>query len=142
MNKFHSASQLERLKMESLLKKNKVEYYGFTSEFGYDQYDGWFVNSKGKKIIFEVKNRAVTSNRYPTTIIEEHKYDYLISQEMGEPWLFVFFTDDTYLSEHIKVENKYLKTRIGAPATEMGDQKMISKLVIEIPITNKNTRKI
>lgn len=141
MNKFQEASKLERTKMTELLQKNGIKEFGFTPDDSFEQYDGWYISNKGKKICFEIKNRTNTSTRYPTTIIEEHKYEYLINQTIGEPWLFVFFTDYTYLAEHLKVSKKYLKTRIGASMTTMGDQTMISKIVVEINITKKNTHK-
>ena len=134
MNKFQEASKLERDKMTKILQENRIDIFSFTPDDTFERYDGIFINSKGKKIIFEVKNRAIPSDKFPTTIIEEHKYEFLINQTIGEPWLFVFFSDDVYLMEKIKESKNYNRLTIGAGKTTMGDQTMISKVVIEIPI--------
>lgn len=132
--KFQRASALERQKMSELLSKYKITDYSFTDDNGYDEYDGTYINPFGEDVAFEIKNRNVSSTKYPTTIIEESKYNFLITQSIGIPMLYVFFNDGTYFYEELNAAKNYNKVVMGAPSTTMGDDTWVSKTFIEIPI--------
>jgi hypothetical protein len=138
MNNFQKASVKERQKAEALLISKGVTEYGFTDDEGYDQHDGWYTTKTGKIICFEVKNRNVSSTKYRTTVIEKKKYEYMTNeQKVGEPYLFVFFTDDKVLVENL-TSRPYKQTQFMAPKTTADYSNKILKLQIEIPIDNTN----
>ena len=138
MNNFQQASSLERKKMEAIFAFHNITNYKFTDELGYARYDGEFVNSKGESIIFEVKVRNVTSTKYKTTVIEQSKYDYLITQSK-KAYVFVFFTDDTYMMHYLNASNNYKKSQMYAPRTTAANTGHKVKDFIEIPITKLHT---
>lgn len=138
MNNFQIASQKERQKMTSLFEQRGITNYKFTDDNGYDQYDGWFESPKTNEIIcFEVKNRAVSSLAYPTAILNEKKYQFMLDQTIGHPYAFIFYTNNKVLIEDLRSQS-YKVTQMYLPATTANYGENIYKNTIEIPITKNN----
>lgn len=140
MDKFKKASLLERSKMEQVFNKEGIVNYNFTSAESKERHDGTFENKKGTKITFEVKVRNIDVNKYDTTIIEKSKFDYLITQT--NPYLFVFYENDVYLSHRLKKNNNYVFSTKMAPRATMGDNTIIKKIMVEIPIIDNEIFKL
>lgn len=141
-----TVSQAEQKEMDLMTKvfnQFGITDYKFTEIGSMERYDGDFVNSKGEKIVFEIKVRDLAIDRYPTTIIEDHKYKYLLQQELmtGKiPYLFVFYPRDnkvfiTRLKEegYKVINNKGCSTTFGTNGYEKNKQ------FINIPITKQGT---
>lgn len=143
MNKFQIASIKERQAMESLFNQNNINHYYFTDDKGYDRVDGYYTaftaSNQTKEVVFEVKNRDVTSNQYRTTIIDKDKIDYIIEKAIETnniPYLYFFFKDNKYLSIELKKDNNYSIIKRTAPSTTMGNNQMRIKEFVEFPIEN------
>lgn len=134
MNNFKKSSLVEREKMEKIFNKFNVLVYNFTDEDGFDKHDGSYINSKKEHITFEVKVRNVPNNKYSTTVIEKSKYDYLMNLENTTPYLFIFFSDNTYFIHKLSKDNNYKQTKMKAPKTTAADNSMIMKDFVEIKI--------
>ena len=147
MNKFIESSKKERELMLTIFNKHNITDYSFTDEYSSLRYDGIFnKESKGttRKIVFEVKNRKIDSNRYRTTVIEKSKYEFLIEfakENDAEPFIFIFFTDGTYLAENLNKCNVTFSKKY-CPKTTDGNNSMIEKELCEILITKENIYKL
>lgn len=143
MNKtFTQHGKVERQKMANLLASKNVKYIEYTSEEGYHQFDGVYFNSKKKIVMFEVKNRNVTSTQYSTTIIEKSKYDYLLDESALKgviPLLFVFFTDNKYAIINLNNEQA-VNGQLNCPKNTAsdGNNSYITKDVVEFKLTKEN----
>lgn len=130
MNKFEIAEQLERKLITGLLDTKNITNIKFSDK--YAQHDGEYLTTAGDKVMFEVKVRNVSSNRYPTTVIEESKYEYLKSQSC-KAYLFVFFTDNKVLIQDVKT-GKVRYSTMNAPKTTSGNNTKIAKRFVEFNI--------
>jgi hypothetical protein len=135
MNKFEQAALLERQKMEQIFKNKNITNYTFTDAKGFDKHDGTFVNTRGEIITFEVKVRNVNSGTYNTTVIEQSKYDYLLTQ--SNPHIFIFFQDGRYLLHRLDSNKNYIFSTKFAPKTTSGYNQKIDKKMVEIPIIER-----
>lgn len=143
MNNFQTASIKSKEYMTELLKTQGIDSSKicFTSEKGYKRYDGTYQNSKGKTIIFEIKVRNVASFQYPTTVIEQSKYDFLINEHKRSgviPFIFIFFTDGKVLIQNL-LGNSVTAKEYYAPRTTAGDNTRVIKKFMEFPINSSNT---
>lgn len=144
MNNFAKSSLKERENLEKLYKIKGITDYQFTSAEGCDRYDSTF-NFFDQKFIVECKVRANSSTKYPTTLIEKGKVDYLVNladQDGSTPILVVFFTDGTYTRVNLRavqklpVEKKYCNKTTAVAAGK------IMKEVFLVPINSSNTFKL
>lgn len=145
MNRFQLASIKEREYMTNLLRSKGIKDWQvtFTDEKSFKQYDGIYENSKGEMIMFEVKVRNVASNKYPTTVIEQSKYNFLIDAYRKEgviPYIFIFFTDGKVLIQNL-LSRTVVPKSMYAPKTTSGDTTKVLKHFMEIPIDDLNTHK-
>lgn len=115
-NRFEEASLVERRLTKEFLVSTGIAEKAiyFTDAKSYAAYDGsFYVN--GQKIMFEVKVRNVSSDRYENTVIEQGKYNYLMAcaKNSGvKPYIIIFFTDGKVLVKNIehcevKLSEKY-----------------------------------
>lgn len=130
MNKFEIAERLERELITGLLNTKGITNIKFSGK--YAQHDGEYITTAGDKVMFEVKVRNVTSNRYPTTVIERSKYEYLKNQSC-KAYLFVFFTDNKVLIQDVK-SGKVKYSTMNAPKTTSGNNTKIAKQFVEFNI--------
>ena len=144
MNKFETSSLEERKQMETIFNKYGIKEYSFTDVKGFDRIDGEFIHPKtGKRVIFEVKNRNVDHNQYPSTVIEESKYNFLKAkaiQEDCEPRLFVFFKDGYFVSYNLLTEATYKTVRRSSRTTagiSAKDLEVIDKQFINFKVHSK-----
>ena len=140
MNKFIESSKKERELMKKLFERNNVSMYSFTEDDSFDRHDGEYYRKDGQKIVFEVKNRAVASNKYRTTVIEKKKYDYLLEYSVKNnciPMVFIFFSDGVYYTEDLKTAEKYFTVK-RCPKTTAGNNDKIEKELCEIVIKKTN----
>ena len=108
---FIQASIAEREKMTQLFNKIGINSFYFTNVDGYDKEDGYFTGRTGTPIVFEVKNRDITSTEYKTIMIGEDKIKHLLQiakTTNNTPYVFWFFNDGTYCFEQIKLEQYYI----------------------------------
>lgn len=135
--KFQQASDKEREQMIKLFNQFGVENYTFSDSNGYDQYDGCFTGRTGNQVIFEVKNRDCSSEKYDETVVEKSKVDFLKNETVNmthEPIIFFFFTDGKCWIERIKYDQYYSSWAAPAPKTTMGDNEMKIKQFVSFPI--------
>jgi len=135
---FKTASSTERQMMINFLNPNKITNLYFTAEDGYARFDGLLTIKKtNKEVIFEIKNRDLLSSTYTTSFIEKSKFDFLISSNI-EAYVFIFFTDNKVLVHKLDKTFKYATQIVNAPSTTMGDNTIVEKTMVLIPISQKN----
>lgn len=130
MDKFRIAEELEHRLMTGLLTSKGITNIKFSGD--YKRHDGEYLNSKGENIMFETKVRNVTSDRYPTTVIERSKYEYLIRQDKPA-YLFVYFTDNKVLIVDVKNSKSKFSQRM-SPKTTSGNNEKVLKEFVEFNI--------
>lgn len=140
MDDFHKASDTERMLMTQLFIDNGVDSYIFTPAKGYDREEGYYTATTRtrKEIVFEVKNRNITSDMYTTTYIEKDKVDNIlrIAKETNHiPFLFFFFTDNKYMTVKLDFDTCYTTIKKLAPKTTMGNQTKVLKEFVPFKIT-------
>ena len=136
-NKFVEASNKERELLTLIYESNGVTDYFFTPSNGMDRYEGEFTTN-GKTYVVEVKNRNNTSAKFPTTLIEESKVNYLrnkCKEENKVPLLFVFFTDGKFLMFNLNHIKEEWKSSMYCNRTTAVASGKVSKKVFLIPIT-------
>lgn len=144
MNAFVESSRKEREILEHLFRKNDVTEYMFTDEKGHERYDAEF--TKGDRtFVVEFKNRAVKSDAFTTTLIEQSKVNYLLDKAKREnkvPLLMIAFTDNKYLQFDLRrVKESYKGTRACNKTTAVRTDK-VDKSVYLIPIRECRVRAI
>ncbi|MEC4048779.1 hypothetical protein OX284_005000 [Flavobacterium sp. SUN046] len=133
-DEFIQASIAERQKMLKLFKQNNVTSYIFTDEKGYDKTDGLYTaTTTNTPIIFEVKNRDISSTTYDSIVIGRDKVDYLLEQSKitnNVPYVFWFFNDNKYYYQKLDLETYYTNTWLPVSETTMGSTR---KKIVEKP---------
>jgi hypothetical protein len=141
MNNFQKSSLVEREKLTALYTSKNITEFDFTDSKGVDRYDSTF-KSFDQDFIVECKVRANSSTKYPTTLIEKSKVEFLIEKAKetnATPLLVVFYNDGKYSRYNlnklgnVRVEQKYCNR---TTAVDSG-KKM--KEVYLLPINNTNT---
>lgn len=138
---FNDAENTERDYMMKVFNQFGITDYKFTPNGSYEQHDGEYTNSKGEKILFEVKVRYKGINEFKTTIIEKSKYDYLLQQELitGKiPYLFAFYPQDNKVFVARVVEGMEEKVNSCQRQT-CGDQTKVYKNLVNFKITEQGT---
>lgn len=133
MSKFKLATELERRLAIKLLESKGIPLKNITFTGEFVRHDGEYVTDDGSVIMFETKVRNIPSTRYPTTIIERYKYEYLLKQKF-DVLIFVFFTDGKVFVENVKTANVREMTRL-SPRQTSGRNDMIMKDFIEFDLS-------
>lgn len=138
MDNFTKAERIEAQLINKLFKQVGVTNYTITPEKSYSQHDGTYVRSNGDNVIYEVKVRYVGINQYPTTVIEQAKYDYMIKtakETNSTPYLLAFYPKENKVLYIDLTENlDFTTTTQYAPKTTCGDNQMVQKSFVNIPI--------
>ena len=144
INAFTAASTLERLKLTQVYNQTNVTDFWFTPEDGHDRYEGEFTKN-GKTYIVEAKNRANTSTKYPTTLIEASKVNFLRTKAAAEnkiPLLIIFFTDNQFGIYNLNnIQESWRSTKYCNRTTAASTGK-VNKDVYLIPITFESLREL
>ena len=138
---FDLAEYKERVLMERLFDKENIKQYVFTETRKGGKHDGYYTATTStneiREVIFEVKNRGVKSNTYPTTFLEADKVVYLqqIAQQTGnEPYAFFFWIDNKYMSVKIDKDYNYPTVKRWCPAKTMGNNEKVLKDCVDFKI--------
>lgn len=140
---FDKAEQNERDLMVQLFKKYNINEYSFTPIGSKAEYDGEYTTKKGEKIIFEVKSRRFNSDRYATTVLEDHKIQYLLKkgrEENKKIYVFFFFEDAKVYIHQLKQTDTYeIKPTLSTKSTYGKYQEDI-RAFIYLPINLNNLK--
>lgn len=146
MDKFIEASERERELMTQLFKAYNINSYIFTPAEGYDREEGYYTaTTTNQPIIFEVKNRDISSDKYRTTMIEESKVRYLLqkaNERNEKAIIFFFFNDGYWMPQELFQDIYYSTSYIPMPATTMGNNnEMVLKPCIEFLVDKSKLKR-